>query len=363
MRRTLGIFFLMIIHWMTVSEIGFCQSQSTRLKRIQPGLLSPEEDSKLISNTVHFLWKMRASETPLRVNRYELMITAKRKGFIVSRTIPSAAIVASDTTSTISYLWFDFKKDVPRHGRYFWFVDAVDSAGNHYRSDVQSFIVAAYPIKENLVTEYFPYSLRFGYNHRVKTPDYYSLIRNAEPRIHLRSFSELGFSLRQDSVLWSKLHFQETFLIFSHGGIGAEASSKFRMLQTLYFSLYPYVGTTVGWYATGLKSYSSKAYDCSLGCELVVLPKGYFTLFSEWIPIFRIHYLEKENGLITFDGKGWDAGVRVILPSNVINRIKFLGLTINLERIQLEFHFSRFHDAYTDNGLDVRKIILNYFLQ
>jgi len=73
--------------------------------------------------------------------------------------------------------------------------------------------------------------------------------------------------------------------------------------------------------------------------------------------------LEKENGLRTFDGKGWEAGVRMLVPRTILNSFKLFGLEIDLEKIPIEFRFSRIHDAYTGLDLDVRRIGIGYFVQ
>ncbi len=357
MKRLMGRVLRTTVGMMTVlTEAGRTQANDW----IQPKvvLVSPKKDAKLTGSTTRFVWQLDSVENGHPVVRFELTVSAKRMGFSISKTI-----LSTDTASVVEYVWTEMKKEIPRHDRYFWFVEALDRNGNRFRSDVQSFILSASPVEEGIVMQSHPYTVRFAYNHHVETAEYRSLVKHADPRTHLLSYSEVGFSFKQSSVIWPRLQMQETVKLYSHTGFGIETTPKWQIHKNDYFSLLPYGTVAAGWYATGLKSYSSRMVQCSIGCEIMVLPRGYLSFFSEWVPIGQIRYLEKENGLRTFDGKGWEAGVRMLIPRTVLNNFKFLGLEIDLERFPIEFRFSRMHDAYTGLDLDVRRIGIGYFAQ
>ena len=358
MKRLMGRVLRATIGMMTVLTAAAGRTQSYDLIQPKVVLVSPKEGAKLPGGTTKFVWQLQPVENGNPLVRFELTVSAKRNGFSISKTV-----LSTDTAKVMDYVWTEMKKEIPRHGRYFWFVEALDKNGARFRSDVQSFILSVSPVEERIAMQSHPFTVQFAYNHHVETAEYRSLVTHADPRTHLLSYSEAGFSFKQSNVVWPRFQMQETFKLFSHGGFGIETTPKWQMHENDYFSLLPYGTVAVGWYATGLKSYSSRMVRCSIGCEMMVLPRGYLSFFSEWVPIGQIRYLEKENGLRTFDGKGWEAGVRMLVPRTILNSFKLFGLEIDLEKIPIEFRFSRIHDAYTGLDLDVRRIGIGYFVQ
>lgn len=320
-----------------------------------PVLQSPENGLRLIEGTMQFKWLPSAHS---RIERHEITVMVPKESFILSRNVPF-----TDSARVVNYQWTDMNKDIPFYGRYLWYVEAVDSSGVRFRSEVGHFNIAPFTIEDRYEAGKQTYAVRFRYNHRIKTVSYGQLLRSIDPRTHLLSFTEIGFSFKQNRVYDSALQMQETLTVYSLTGIGFELSSKIRLVENMYFSLNPYIRAGIGWMATGLNSYTSKSIDCSLGCELVVLPRGYLTVFSEWIPLSRIHYIQKGSGLRTFDGRGWDSGFRMILPRNVLNGFSLFGSKINLERIPIEFHFSSLRDEFTGYRIDIRKIGFIFLFQ
>jgi hypothetical protein len=146
-------------------------------------------------------------------------------------------------------------------------------------------------------------------------------------------------------------------------GVGAGFSSCFCLMNTLYFGLYPKASMETSWFSTGLKSYTSNMMDVRVGMRLTFLPGGFLSLHAEYIPSYRIRYARDNGELRTFQGRGWNWGVRWVIPERILPTFTLLGMKIDFRRIALRFNFSRIKDSYTGTQMKIRGLGISYMLR
>ena len=152
-------------------------------------------------------------------------------------------------------------------------------------------------------------------------------------------------------------------MILSQVGLGLEMSTRFRALKTLYFSFYPFGNISSSWFSLGLKNYSTTSYSAQVGCEFEMMPRGFVTLRGGWIPAYHIRYSEKSGGLRTFEGDGWELGLRLIISHTILRTFNLFGLEIDFERIPFEFHLSHIKDQFTGTLMKMRRFGISFLLQ
>lgn len=324
-------------------------------------LLAPDKNATVTEGPLTFMWEDgRNTYFPnFDIERYEVTFWSKRRDFGKSFTV-----TPDDSIEGKVYLTFnDCRKVFRRHGRYYWRVTAFDTNGNHTDSEVWSFVVGIPEVRGVFTPWAYLYAIRFRYSHRLHTPEYIEFLENLQPSTNLRSYSDMGFVLRQSGSWLTFMEAQEKFYILSHIGVGFELSSRFRLLKNLYFSLYPQGSVESCWFATGLEDYSSTMYSVRVGCDWVIMPSGYLSLRSSWVPAYRVRYLEQGRELRTFMGEGWELGIRIIISRNILSSFRFLGMEIDFRRIPLEFYFSQIRDQYSGTLMKMRGVSIAYLLQ
>jgi len=354
MRRLIDCICLLAFFGAIFRASGMAQTTSLPASRIE--LVQPENDATLNRTRVRFEWR-RTGSLSNGLAEMRIRIFAHAKSFAVTKTV-----IPEDTARRIAFIWLNLRKDVPRHGRYFWTVEAVDSSGRRTASEIRSFVIEPHQIGEKMPFVNQGFAIRLSYNHRMHTSEYIRLTDEVDPRTHLLSYTDVGFSFRQNHFWDTRFSLEETVKLFSLAGTGAEAMLQYTLGANRYVSYLPYAGAAVGWFATGLNSYSSNAYRGSIGFELTVLPRGYLSLFSEWLFLYRIHYMHRLEGLRTFDGTGWETGLRWILSRSLLTKVHLFGLEIDWEKIQFEFRFGRVRDSYTGVHLDNRRMGVGFLL-
>jgi len=149
---------------------------------------------------------------------------------------------------------------------------------------------------------------------------------------------------------------------FSLTGFGVGAGLEYPLAGNDYISLSPYLDGSLGWAGSGLNSHSSNQTRYAVGCEMLFLPRGYVSIVGEWVPMHRIRYLQSQNGLRTFEGKGWETGVRIVFPRSLLSPVHFLGMEIDWEKVAFEFRFTRVRDRYTGAHMDSRRMGIGLLL-
>ncbi len=325
-------------------------------------LLSPQKNVTIVQGPLKFTWENNGDPDPpdFRVNYYEVTFWSENQKFNETfKVIPDDSVNEVIRGLEIK----DYRKVFRRHGRYYWKVTAFDAGGNQTSSEVWNFIINIPEIEEEFTPWAYIYAIQFQYNHRLHTDEYLAFLKNVNPNMHMRSYSELNFVFRQEKLLIPFIEMEEKISLLSQVGIGGEISSHIRMLQNLYFSLCPYASIATGWYSTGLRDYANTFIAAHLGCDMFMMPRGYISLHVSWLPTYHVRYIEKGEYLRTFLGEGWEYGVRFIISNAVIKMFRFLGMEIDFQRIPLEFHFSQIRDQYSGTLLRMRRMSIGYLLQ
>jgi hypothetical protein len=359
-------FSLLFIFWGTSAAgmMGDNHFLSTHLqvhKYYHFSLLAPDKNTTVTEGPLTFMWEdgRGTASSNFYIEHYEVTFWSKRREFGKSFTVTPNDSIEGKVCLTFD----DCRKVFRRHGRYYWRVTAFDTDGNQIHSEVWSFIVGIPEVRGVFTPWTYLYAVRFRYSHRLHTPEYREFLSNLQPSTNLRSFSDLGIVLRQSGSWLTFMEAQEKFYILSHVGVGCEFSSRFRLLKNLYFSLYPQGSAESCWFAMGLEDYSSTMYSVRIGCDLVIMPSGYLSFRSSWVPAYRVRYSEKGRELRTFMGEGWEMGIRIIISRNILSTFRFLGMEIDFRRIPLEFYFSQIRDQYSGTLMKMQRLSIAYLLQ
>ena len=112
-----------------------------------------------------------------------------------------------------------------------------------------------------------------------------------------------------------------------------------------------------------LEFYENTTQSLYAGAEFSVMPGGNLTLYGFWTPVYNIKYSIKDGGLRTIEGEGWEAGIRIVLPSQAVNTIRLSKkIEINLQRIPFEFHINSITDRYSGAVINIRRFSIGYLL-
>ena len=320
-------------------------------------LISPESNLKITRGPLTFSWEPSISpdSISITIQKYEVTFWSNNKGFRKTFEVNYSDSVSSGT------LQFDeCRKVFKRHGRYFWRVRAFTAESGILSSDTKSFQIKLFGLGKQRTMWIYPYAVQFQYLHHVQTDEYLAFLRNIDPNIYLRSYSEIGLIFKQDAFLFSFLTLQECFFIQSNVGLGGKISAKVRLFKNDYFALYPRMEGSSSWYSYGLAQYNSTAYYLMTGFELAVMPKGHIVLKGNYVPVYRIHYQNLEDRLRTVEGFGWEFGVQLTIPQSIIAPFNIFGLNIELQRIPLGFSIRKIHDQYTDVDMEMRRFSISY---
>ena len=310
--------------------------------------------------SLRFEWDFRSvPDTAAQpVIRYEIQFWSKWKQFF------KTFIVYPEDSSGRGELTVETYREIfRRHGRYFWRVFAFDEWENRTQSEPRSFTVPVPSIRERLSDWIYPYRMYAEYNHRLRSDEYLAFVNEASPTVHLRSFSEIGLGFRQ--VLWEDRLFevQEQLYLFSNTGMGMEWSTGFRVHQNAYFALIPRIRADIGWFSTGLEEFDSRQNSLFLGADISLMPNGFVVLRGGYVPSFRIRYQLREGGIRTYEGNGYEWGLRFYIPRTVINLFNLAGLELDMQKIPFEFSVFASKDSYTGTVMHSRRLTVSYLFR
>lgn len=206
------------------------------------------------------------------------------------------------------------------------------------------------------------YALELSILSRYKTSDFQSFIKEISNDFSFRDFNSFGIVFQQKEILFSKIDFQEKFFLLLNSGVGYEFRTKVKLYENLYFSFYPAGEISSFWLSTGIKKFSSTMNTASLGGNFEIMPRRYLSFSGRWIPAYQIRYLKKNGDLKTFNGKGWQFGIKFVFSHNIIRRFNFCGVNIDLEKIPFKFTYSRIVDQYTKQIIMTKMFHLIYLI-
>ena len=321
-------------------------------------LIAPRKNVQVVEGSITFTWEDRRDpEAP--VHHYEIVFWSRTRDFRRAFTV-----IPEDTSSGyINLVLKDFRNVFRRHGTYFWQVTAYGRSSYRTYSEISSFIVSFPEIHTKLVPSTFPFEIQSQYVHRLRSDDYNRFLSTIQSTTQLSSFTDISFVFRQNNFPLRGWELGERLLLLSHVGFGLEFSTRFRIVQNRYVSIYTRANAEAHWYSTGLEDYSSRLGALTVGFDWVIMPNGYITMRTDWIPSYRIRYSEKSGGLRTFMGEGWSAGVRVIIPHHIMQPFTIFGMEFDFQRIPREFSYSEIRDDYTNTLMRMRTFTVGYLLQ
>jgi len=307
-----------------------------------------------------FEWEFRSvpDTAAMPVGRYEIQFWSKWKQFF------KTFVVYPEDSSGRGELTLEGYRDVfRRHGRYFWRVYAFDEEENRTASEARSFTVPVPSIRERLSDWIYPYRMYVEYTHRLRSNEYLAFVNQASPTVHLRSFSEIGLGFRQ--ILWDQRLFelQEQIYLFSNVGMGMEWSTGFLVHKNAYFAFIPRIRADIGWFSTGLEEFDSRQNSLFLGADISLMPRGYVVLRAGYVPSFRIRYQLREGGTRTYEGEGYEWGMRFFIPRTVINLFNLAGLEFDFQKIPFEFSVFSSKDSYTGTVMHSRRLTVSYLFR
>ena len=323
-------------------------------------LMEPRTSTKVVSGKMTFIWEKHESLDSVEslVDRYEINFWHPGRDFRKKFSVSPG----DSTSKSVSFVLKECRKVFRRHGKYYWQVTAINVNEMKTFSEIRSFSICARNVGNSFKEESYVYEIRYQYTHRLHTPEYKTFINNLSQNTNMRSYSDMSLIFRQQGVGSSLFNFCERVFILSNVGIGFEVSSRYKLLKNRYFSIQPRFSITSSWYSSGLQNYTSNLYSVSMGCDFVIMPSANVTLRTCLIPTHRIRYSEKGGELRTYQGNGWEIGVRVIIPHKILKTLHIFGREVDFERIPIEFHMRYIEDEYTGTLMKIRQFSIGYLL-
>jgi hypothetical protein len=318
-------------------------------------LRTPEAGRRIQNSTILFSWNVAGGDSVFRSRRFDLQIWDKKKRFKRTLTVES-----KDTTGYGQIYVFDSRHVFKRHGKYYWKVIAVDSAGSQVVSGTGAFVIPAPRLESSLGQPLFPFSVRYQYNPWSDFNGYQSFIRTVYPRTQLQSYSDVSLGFHQSWGATFRYELQERMLLLSQIGLGAELIPRVRLMRNAFVAITAWGRGKQCWYSTGLENYASTMTEAAIGCEFAVMPGGSLAVSGAWIPLQRVRYGLLGGGLRTLDGSGFETGVRLTIPRSLLSTIRVLGFDLDFQRIPISIGFGRIKDGYSGIRLDFRRFTVEY---
>ncbi|MBN1783184.1 hypothetical protein JW948_18760 [bacterium] len=322
-------------------------------------IIQPSRRASMTAESMTFRWVLRPPQDSAAFipQYYEVMFWSKHRNFSYIRT------VYSDDAYRGIFRLNDVKQRFHRHGRYYWQVQAVSEDGRRIESEVRELVVPIPKQMQSMLPAMFPYALQWKQTKRLYSRDFQELISEVYPKIHFQGHTDLCLIFKQPFD--GRIHFdlEEQLLMNSSIGLGGEFLTRLRLYENTYFALHPTVSTGFCLYATGLQQYSSMRYQTLLGVDFIINPKGYVSGYARWVPMHRFHYAMKHDGFRTFEGYGWEWGARVVIPRNIMNPFQILGFEMDMERMPIEYTYSRLTDNYTGVVMPTQEVGISFLFQ
>lgn len=319
-------------------------------------LQHPRSNTSIHPGPLTFNWRFEKPDTvQLGIDRYELIFWSKNNRFKRVYTVYPTRYMAGTKRE-----FEDARDTFKRHGTYFWRVSAYDSTGNRIDSDMRRFVVPVPDMEQVLSGWIYPNDVHFEYVQRLPTREFRSLLNQTQPKVHMESFSKIGFGFRQEPVKDRLFELHEQVVFTSHIGIGVEFQSSMQLMKNSYVSLFPDIEYDMLWFSTGLEYFASNMKKCAIGMDFSLMPRGYVTLHSRWVPQYNIHYREKSAVIRTFEGTGWEGGATFYIPRTIIDIFRLSGIEFDFQRMPFTVMVSRIKDDYTGLTMHMHTITLGY---
>lgn len=351
---------LLLLHGEVRSSIPVRRIQTPDRAVRKVLLVSPENRKVVKHDPLVFSWEfVDIPNSDIIIDRYEVSFWTEGRGYRRTYTV-----VVQDSAPDRGQLRFEDPREVMRrHGSYAWRVTAITDQGGRIVSGVRNLRVEVSHIQETFLPWVYPYAIEAGGIQRLKTKDYNAFLNKLLSTKPMEDYADLCLTFRQGNLLFRSLELQERLCLLSSVGIGFEVMMRFCLLRTTYFSLLPRISINSHWFSAGLEDYTSTLYSVEMGAEWSLMPRGFLTFRTSYIPVYRIRYTETGGGLRTFQGEGWEWGARIIIPNHIMRPIRILGLEIDFQRIPIGIYASRIRDDYTGTVMNNRRYTVGYLLR
>jgi len=354
-RRHAGLMYL----WILIGAGYGLYAQTGAPEKVTGGQLtlkSPPDGYETLQGPVTFSWMpLKTSGTVVDSVDYHLVFQSEATGFE-----SMISVTADDSTEPVTYHTDEIRSLLKRHGKYIWQVTARDSTGNVVRSPGRSIYVGLDIPREKTVLQKSNFGFYVKYLHKPLNDEYRTFLKDLEKDDYLRSCWNFGIWFRQEDILFRWLDFEQQLFVISQLGMGCDVIVTGRLFENTYMAVSPVGSGSLIWIAEGLNHYANRMYEIRLGMELAIMPGEFLTFQGHYIPFYRFHYESKTRGVHTYDGRGWDAGIRIVLPQTIVPTFTLFGLEVNMQRLPLDIHFGQVYDGETDVHIQFSSITLNY---
>ena len=316
-------------------------------------LIAPEQNHRVSVPTLIFKWEMEDTGG-IVPQYYELLIRAKYRDFSFIRQIRPA-----DQRNGL-FIMTNLREQLRKHGHYSWQIHAVTEDGRRFVSETRDFVIEVPRIMKSDSPAMFPYAIRWERTDRLNQREFNRLAENAYPRIHLQGHTDFCLVFRQPFIKRLNMDIEEQVLLNSQVGLGGQLNLRWRLYENVFFAFHPVACSQICWYGPGLQRFASLRSQAHVGLDFIINPKGYVSSTFRWVPAYRFHYAIKDDGIRTFEGKGWEWGLRLIIPRNIVVPFTLAGLPVDFERMPIEFTTSRIKDNFTGVTMPVQTIGISY---
>jgi hypothetical protein len=319
-------------------------------------LIAPSPNYRVSDQALMFKWQL--SDTAGMVPQYyELLIRAKYRDFSIIRQVTPA-----DYRKGL-FIMSNLRSQLRKHGHYSWQVHAVTEDGRRFVSETRDLVIEMPGILKSDSPTLFPYAIKWERTDRLNCEEFNQLTNNAYPRIHLEGHSNFCLVFRQPFVRKLNLDLEEQVLLNSRVGLGGQLNIRWRLYENVFFAFHPTANSQICWYGPGLQRFASLRSQIHVGLDFIVNPKGYISSTVRWVPAYRFHYAIKDDGIRTFEGEGWEWGLRIVIPRHILTPFTVAGLPVDFERMPIEFVTSRIKDDFTGVTMPVQTIGISFLFE
>lgn len=319
-------------------------------------LKTPRSGRLVSDGSLLFSWTCRLQLNGLSFSNWELSFVEITgiDTLRISNIAPEKPIMAH-----IQYYRLrNIKRYLKQNGTYRWAVSAIYTDGTRHISKYRTLIY-----KRDFSQPYFAddaslYEVRYSHIKRTGSNlfvEFKHTLANSEP---FMGYSDLDLIFHQK--LGYRVHIKERLMIQSGLGLGVGFALDLRLFKNDYFALHPYGAVEFFGRSEGIRNYSSSTKNWSVGCHCIIMPGGYLTLKAAYIPAYNIRYIAGNDRLMTFNGKGWKLGLRLILSRKFIKPVSFFGKKLDLRRIPVEYTISQVKDVFTNITMKQINVSIGY---
>ena len=318
-------------------------------------LLAPAHNANISYGGLTCVWSTRGI-ADVEVVRWELRFVPRQRPSLIQ--VLSIEADALGAHSGLSHHVAQFRRYLRLPGLYRWQVVAILENGQRLSSNPRNLLVGVFEAGQYHGRSASHFELKLSSTHHQNTMGYRQFIRTLNHDEAFQRFADFEFIFHQgQNVKW---HVSQRLFFHSQMGIGGGFGADFSLFQNRFFSLNPHLSGEMAWRSEGLQNYANVTTSWRTGLELIVMPSGCVTLQASYLPDHRIRYATADNRLRTFEGRGWEAGIRLVFPHHFLKPVTLLGMPIDFQRLPIEYHFGELEDRHTGTRIKHVRFSLGY---